>query len=217
MDKEIYKVQPIVLYPKCFIETGKQNDCHTCDNKEVCMTYQPRSMCIRPYKDHKNGCPNFGKLPSCPPNNPCMYDQLFDVSDVYAVVTKFYLEEFFRKRREKRPDLPEGQIRNSRIWQPITKKENDYAISEFYMEHPELSNYVSTRLLECMGVDVVNTMKQVGIELKFPPGDVVYRISFVAKVYEDILKQYGFEIHEENNKMKKGVRTLVKKNTWNNN
>ena len=88
MEKEIYKVNPIIIYPECILDHGYQDNC-----------LSPRSMCIRPYKNHKNGCPNFGKLPTCPPNIPCMYDQAFDISDVYAVVTKFYLEEYFNKRR----------------------------------------------------------------------------------------------------------------------
>ena len=199
MSKEVFKVNPIVIYPPCILNNGKQNNCHICNNKEQCIVYQPRCMCITPYKNHKNGCPNFGRLPSCPPNNPCMYDWIFDVSDVYAVVTKFNLYEYYEKRRAKRPDLPEGQIRNIRVWQPITKKENDYALSEFYTENPEKSDYVATRWLECMGVDVINTMKNVGLGIEMKPKDYVYRVSFVAKVYEEVLEKYNLIIKEDAN------------------
>ena len=209
MEKEIYKVNPIIIYPECILENGVQGNCFECDKRSTCLS--PRSMCIRPYKNHKYGCPNFGKLPTCPPKIPCMYDQVFDISDVYAVVTKFYLEEWVSKRRERRPDLADGQLRNILVWQPITKKENDIAVSEFYRENPDKEDYISTRLLECMGVHVVDTMKEVGVYIKFPPGDVVYRISFVAKAYQEALEKYGFEVHEETNKMKKGVKTLVRK------
>lgn len=209
MEKEIYKVNPIIIYPECILNYGYQDNCFECDKLDKCLS--PRSMCIRPYKNHKYGCPNFGKLPTCPPNIPCMYDQIFDTSDVYAVVTKFYLEEYFDKRRKKRPDLAEGQIRNIRVWQPIAIKENDYAISEFYQENIDKQDYVATRLLECMGVDVINTMKEVGVEIKFPVEDYAYRVSFVAKAYYDVLEKYGFEIYEENSKLKKGIKTLLKK------
>ena len=209
MEKEIYKVNPIVIYPECFVKNGKQDNCFYCDKNNDCKS--PRSMCIKPYNNHKNGCPNYGRLQTCPPNIPCMYDQIFDVGDVYAVVTKFYLEEYFNKRRKNRPDLAEGQIRNIRVWQPIAIKENDYAISEFYKEYPNKNNYVSTRLLECMGVDVVNTMKEVGVFIKFPVEEFAYRIAFVARVYEDMLNKYGFKIYEEKNKLKKDVKTLILK------
>ena len=211
MEKEIYKVNPIIIYPECILDHEYQDNCFECDKLDKCLS--PRSMCIRPYKNHKYGCPNFGKLPTCPPNIPCMYDQVFDISDVYAVVTKFYLEEYFNKRREKRPNLAEGQIKNIRIWQPIAIKENDYAISDFYKENHSKKDYVATRLLECMGVDVISTMKEVGVEIKFPVEDYAYRVAFVAKVYYDVLEKYGFEIYEENSKLKKEIKTLVKKKT----
>lgn len=209
MEKEIYKVNPIIIYPECILNSGVQEDCHFCDEKDICSS--PRSMCIKPYKNRLNGCPNFGKLSTRPPNIPCMYDQIFDISDVYAVVTKFDLMTFFQNRRNKRPDLAEGQIKNLRIWQPITIKENDYAIAEFYKENPNLSNYISTRLLECMGVDVINTMKNVGLDIEFPVTDYVYRIAFIAKVYNEALQKYGFEIYEETSKNKNGLKRLLKK------
>lgn len=210
MKKEVYKVKPIVIYPDCIIKNGIQDDCHACSTKSSCIS--PRSMCIRPYKNHKNGCPNFGRLLACPPNIPCMYDEIFDVSDVYAVVTKFDLNSYFAKRIEKRPDLPLGQIKNLRVWQSIAIKENDLALHDFYLENKNLCNYVSTRMLECMGVDVVNTMKKVGVNLKFPVDDYAFRVSFVAKVYPDALEKYGFEIYEESSKSKIGVKKLILRN-----
>lgn len=205
MEKEIFKVNPIIIYPECILKNGVQDNCFTCDNLDNCLS--PRSMCIRPYNNHKYGCPNFGRVETCPPNIPCMYDQVFDTSDVYAVVTKYNLKEFFDKRRYKRPDLKEGQIRNIRIWQPIALKENDYAISEFYKENPSKNNYVATRLLECMGVDVINTMKEVGLEIKFPIEDYAYRVAFVSNVNEEAIDKYDFQIKES----KMGIKTLVKR------
>ena len=209
MEKEIYKVKPIIIYPKCIEETGKQDDCHTCQNKEECLS--PRSMCVRPYKNHPEGCPNFGKLPTCPPNIPCMFDQTFDMDDVYAVVTKFDLASYFQSRRERRPDLAEGQIRNLRAWQPKAIKENDLAIKDFYEEYPSKKSYIATRLLECMGVDVIGTMREVGVNITFPVKDYAYRVAFLARVYEEMLEKYGFQIHEETSKEKKGIKRLVLK------
>ena len=76
------------------------------------------------------------------------------------------------------------------------------------MENPDKSDYVATRMLECMGVDVINTMREVGINIVFPPKKYAYRVAFVARVYEEALKRYGFYIHEEKDKLKKGVKTL---------
>ena len=38
-----------------------------------------------------------------------------------------------------------------------------------------------------------------------------YRISFAAKVYDEALEKYGFEIYEETNGTKKGMKTLIRK------
>ena len=142
---------------------------------------------------------------------PCMFDQVFDMSDVYAIVTRFYLEQYFRDRRLLYPNVTEGMLRSNRYWQPKTISENDTAIRDYFLENPDKKDYVSTRFLECMGVDVVGTMKEVGIELKFPPGEIVYRIAFVAKAYEDVLEKYDFEVFEPKTDKKNGIRTLIKK------
>lgn len=205
MEKIITKVEPIIIYPTCILETGMQNDCNTCLEKNSCIS--PRCMCIKPYKNHKYGCPNYGKLDTCPPKIPSMYDQIFYTDDVYAVITKFNLYEYYNKRRKNRPDLPEGQIRNLRCWQPITIKENDIAVSEFYHKYTNKNDYVSTRLLECMGVDVINTLKKVGVIISFPIEEYVYRVSFLAKVINEGLNKYGFEVYEDT---KKKIKTLRK-------
>ncbi len=205
MEKIITKVNPIIIYPKCILDTGMQDDCNTCLEKDICTS--PRSMCVRPYKNHKCGCPNYGKSDTCPPKIPSMYDQIFYVDDVYAVITKFNLYKYYERRRKNRPDLPEGQIRNLRCWQPITIKENDMAVSEFYNEYADKNDYVSTRLLECMGVDVINTLKEVGVTISFPIEEYVYRVSFLAKTIEESLSKYNFEIYEDKNKH---IKTLKK-------
>ena len=207
MEKEIYKVNPIVIYPKCILENGKQGNCRECNNLDKCSS--PRSMCIRPYKNHKYGCPNFGKLPTCPPDIPCMYDQIFDISDVYAIVTKFNLYEHYEKMRLNNPGLAEGQVRNKMYWQHTDKKNNDLSIAEFYRENRNLEDYISTRLLECMGVDVIGTMRDAGLNLTFNDREFTYRIAFAAKVYYDALEKYGFEIYEDNSKLKKGFKRLI--------
>jgi hypothetical protein len=209
MEKQIYRVKPIVIYPECILNTGKQGNCFDCEKLSNCLS--PRSMCVRPYKGHKNGCPNFGKLKTCPPNIPSMYDQVFDVSDVYAIVTRFNLYMHYEKMRLNNPGLAEGQVRNKMYWQPIDIKNNDIAIAEYYNENPEMREYISTRLLECMGVDVINTMKDAGLNLTFEEREYTYRVAFLAKVYQSALEKYGFEIYEETSGDKKGLKSLILK------
>ena len=62
-----------------------------------------------------------------------------------------------------------------------------------------------------MGVDVIKTMKEVGINIKFPVEDYAYRVAFIAKVYEEALAKYNMEIYEYQKGAKKGIKTLVKR------
>ena len=50
-----------------------------------------------------------------------------------------------------------------------------------------------------------------GIKIKFPVEDYAYRIAFAAKVYDEALEKYGFDIYEERKGPKKGMKTLIKK------
>lgn len=205
----IIKVNPIVIYPKCMEENGVQSDCRTCPEKLNCKS--PRSMCTNPYPKHPNGCPNYGKLDTCPPKNPAMYDQIFHLDDVYAVVTVFDLYSYYDQRRKRRPDLPEGQIRNKLNWQGKDKKLNDLAAAEFYKMYPDKLDYVVTRLLECMGVNVIDTLGNVGIPIIFPVEEITRRVAFIAKVIDGALDKYDYEIYEDKNKHIKTLRRKQKK------
>ena len=55
-----------------------------------------------------------------------------------------------------------------------------------------------------MGVDVINTMKEVGVEIKFPVENYAYRIAFVAKVYYDALGKYNQFLTEHSDEYEVG-------------
>ena len=38
MEKEVLKVKPIIIYPKCIIEDGKQGNCYECNNLDECLS-----------------------------------------------------------------------------------------------------------------------------------------------------------------------------------
>ena len=60
-------------------------------------------------------------------------------------------------------------------------------------------------------MQVVDTMKEVGINITFPVEEYTYRVAFLTKVYEDALQKYGYEIYEEKRNPKKGMKTLIRK------
>ena len=38
MEKGVLKVKPIIIYPKCIIEDGKQGNCYECNNLDECLS-----------------------------------------------------------------------------------------------------------------------------------------------------------------------------------
>ena len=132
-----------------------------------------------------------------------MYDWIFDTSDVYAVITEFDLLKWYDYRRKRKPYLPEGQIKNKMYWQNKIKAQNRKDVIEFYQNNPDKKDYVATDYLECMGVHLVRTLKENGVNLEFPVKDVSRRISCIAKAYEEAVIKYGFYVEK-----KDGVKTL---------
>lgn len=93
-EKEISK-EGIRITPKCFL------------------------WCKLPYRDHKYGCPNYGR-DHCPPHR-----ELFD-PDPYVkfrlVYAEFDFKTYKERMRKKHPDWSERQVANLLYWQGSVKK-----------------------------------------------------------------------------------------------
>ncbi len=184
----IGKVKPIIIYPECIIN-GENQNCFECGNLNNCNS--PRSFCLNPYHNHPKGCPNYGNKNGCPPNTP-MFDEVFDMNyDIYAIITSFDLETHVNYMRSIHPEWSEYQIRNSRYWQGKDRKNHLLSLKRFIINHPEL---YATTWGEAMGIDICNTVKQLGINVVFPPQKETYRVSFSGKIINDyIFNQYEFQ------------------------
>ncbi len=186
----IEKVKPIIIYPNCLLNGIKQ-DCFNCGNRSNCIS--PRSMCLRPYHNHPDGCPNYGIKKGCPPNIE-MFDQIYDVSkDIFAIVTVFNLAEHIKNKKLEHPDWTEFQLRNSRHWQGTDKRIHKIAIAEFNKMYPE---FIVTKDPEALGVNLIETLKQINIELQFPTIDKVYRTSLAGIISPDNFEKYNLCIKE---------------------
>ena len=141
------------------------------------------SLCVKPYLNHKNGCPRYGKKEGCPPGVP-MFDSFYDLSkSVYAIYNKFDFKGHVDRMREKFPDWSKRQLECCLYWQGTARKNLKERIEIFKMiAHRE---YFVNTVPEAMGVNVTETMKRVGIELEWPPVNVAYQIAMAGReVYE---------------------------------
>jgi len=185
----VIEVKPIVVYPKCILNGEKQH-CFNCSNIENCES--PRSMCIRPYHNHPKGCPNFGKKDGCPPNIP-MFDQVYDITkSIYLIINEFNLLEHVNNMKKTHPDWSNYQLYNSRYWQGKSISVNKKVSYAWLNEHP---NLVLTNWVENMGVDLVKTLKTVGIDLIFGKNlEIARRISCAGEVLLDSLNKYDLYV-----------------------
>ncbi len=183
-------VDPIIVYPAC-IKAGLKQDCFNCAIGKAGKCLSSRSLCTREYKNHKHGCPNYGKRPDCPPDAP-MFDEVFDIKQpIYAIFCTFDLEQHVKKMREKHPQWTEAQLSNVLYWQGTARKHLRDNINSFVANYREEGYYVTTSP-EAMGVNVTETLKRAGITLEWPAKEVVYKVAMAgipkSDKYLNILK-----------------------------
>lgn len=190
MSQFFVEVEPVIVYPPC-LKGGKEQDCFKCELYPKGGCGSPRAMCVLAYKNHKKGCPNYGKKLDCPPVVP-MFDQIFDMSKpIYAIFSTYDLFSHIQKMRNSHPEWTETQLLNVLYWQGTARKhlkENIAKFNEMFREQ----GYYSTTSPEAMGVDVTLTMRNAGIELEWPARKTVYKVAFAGiplnDKYMDILR-----------------------------
>lgn len=142
------------------------------------IDYSVRGLCVKPYYNHPKGCPNFNKKKGCPPNAE-LFDKVYDLTKpVYAICNIFDLRSHIERMREKHPDWTDRQLRCCLYWQSKARKELMKHIKEFYREYG--LEYKVETCPEAMGVNITETLKNVGIILEWPPETVAYQVALAA-------------------------------------
>ena len=139
------------------------------------------NLCVRPYLNHKRGCPNYGKKKGCPPGVP-MFDSVYDLTrPVFAIYNIFDFKGHVDRMREKHPDWSKRQLECCLYWQGTARKKLKELIEIFKKLVPVGTGWYSiTTVPEAMGINVTETMKRVGIELEWPPVNVAYQIAMAG-------------------------------------
>jgi len=144
-----------------------------CQQKIVpVIEHSVRDLCKRRYPNHPKGCPNYGKKPTCPPNAP-LWEQFCDIGlATWLYFTKFNLAEHREKMRAKHPNWSRRQLDCCLYWQPKARK----PLYDFLKMNP-MPGFFLTKAPEAMGINVTETMKQIGIELEWPPETWTYQVA----------------------------------------
>lgn len=131
-----------------------------------------RLLCMRPYHNHKKGCPNFNNRKTCPPTVP-LWDEVCNIRlATFIYVTRFNLEEHVEKMRVKHPNWSEYQLACCLYWQSKARK----PLQKYIKDHT-LPGMFMTICPEALGINVTETLKHVGITLEWPPKHYAYQVA----------------------------------------
>ncbi|MFX0093338.1 MAG: hypothetical protein ACFFBD_16400 [Candidatus Hodarchaeota archaeon] len=144
---------------------------------KLAIDYRAREWCLRAYPGHPQGCPNFGKKQTCPPNAPLIEDWLDLTKQHWFVVNRFNFLSHVQRMKEKHPEWSERQCRCVLYWQGSTKKALREFCLTFVREHP---NMIFSLVPEAMGVHVLRTARLLGIPIRARPNEFVYKIALIG-------------------------------------
>ena len=137
-----------------------------------------RGLCQKEYPNHKKGCPNWNKKEGFPPQALMIYEILDFNEPVFAIFNKYPFGKHVKKMRDKHPDWTQRQVECCLYWQGTARKQLREKIKMFLKGHPD---YIISHCPEGSGVNLTQTMKDVGIDLEWPPKKYTYQIVLAGK------------------------------------
>ena len=142
-----------------------------------------QGLCCLPYYGHKNGCPNYGKKKTCPPNLPLL-DEIFDFEkELYIIYTTFPIGEFAERMKLLHPEWEKfpREMYNPRRWQGTARKQHKEECNLFLENY---SDKIYTNSPEAYGVNVTQLMKNIGVELQWnwPPEHKLENITYLISL-----------------------------------
>lgn len=136
-----------------------------------------RGMCRLPYPGHPRGCPNFDHKTGCPPK--CLsFGERFNLQQpLYAIVNEFDLGSHVERMRTAHPGWSTRQLECCLYWQQTARGQLADQIRVFLFDHP---GYETDACPEAGGVNVTETMRQVGVILEWPPKRTVRHVAIAG-------------------------------------
>lgn len=150
---------------------------------ELVLDVGVRELCWWAYPNHPRGCPNYGRRDGCPPAAPLIGDVLDLTEDVWAIWIEFDLAAHRERMLVKHPQWSKQQTDCCLYWQgranaELHRRVVNFCISEVLFE--PVRPWTALYCPEAMGVNVTETMRNVGVELEWPPENIVRKIAIVG-------------------------------------
>ncbi len=141
------------------------------------MDEKVRSYCKLSYPGHPKGCPMFGKRPECPPQAPIFYKHFNKDKPFTAIIVEFNLKNHAMNMKLRHPEWTDKQCRNPLYWQNGVR-----TVLKFQCKITIKSDEDYTLIPEAMGINVIETMKQIGIDIEFPVKDIVRKVAIIGTI-----------------------------------
>jgi len=141
------------------------------------IDHSVRGLCRKPYYNHPKGCPNFNKRFDCPPNAPIWDIHIDPKHHVYAIFVKFDFAKHKGKMRALHPEWSEKQVECCLYWQGTARKYLKKELVAFHKKHPGYESFITP---EAMGINIIQTMINVGVSIDYPPDKFVYKIALAG-------------------------------------
>ncbi len=144
---------------------------------QVVVNMKAREWCKLPYPGHPKGCPNYGKKAICPPTVDTI-DQVFDLArPCWFVIEEFDLGAQAKRMKKIHPEKSEKWCRNSRYWQAGVRNRLEERTKFEMVGKP---GTISTDCPEAMGVNVILTLRRLGLPIRTKPDRTVYKAALVG-------------------------------------
>ena len=143
------------------------------------MNFGVRKLCIKPYPNHRKGCPNYNKRDICPPKAKHLWDILQVDGAVYVIWTTFDFAGHIEKMFYAHPAWSQRQLECCLYWQGTARKNLREEIALFRLNHNE-NNWTILQCPEACGVDITATMEKLGKELEWPPRKITYQVALAG-------------------------------------
>ena len=121
---------------------------------------------------HPKGCPNYGKKPTCPPFAP-LWNETCDMA-TWVIWKRFNLAEQRERMKILQPTWAEQprRLECCLYWQKGARKPLKDFIKKWNM-----LGFFTTMVPEAMGINVTETMRQIGVILEWPPETWTYQVA----------------------------------------
>lgn len=145
----------------------------------ILLDCAPGELCRRSYPGHKNGCPNYGKRPTCPPKAARWTIETIARYEWYAVWIEFELGAHVARMQDRHPDWSQRQCECCLYWQGTARARLRAAIVEYLRATP-FSRVIKVHSVpEAHGCDVTATMATLGVALEWPPKVMTHHVAIV--------------------------------------